>query len=144
MDNCGRTTTSSQSMLVGQLWPDAAKCTQSARLCPETYRPRETPNMIYPLGPAAGMQNRPAESHSAGVCTLSHLVQAAVGLGARQVAGWSDAEQALTSSLPADAPYIDVLPADTLHLNVLPADTLHLDVLRARIEACEDPLGNAF
>jgi methylase of polypeptide subunit release factors len=61
---------------------------------------------------------------SAGSWTLSHLVQAAVGLGARQVAGWSGEESALTASFPSDAP--------------------DLNGLRALVEACEDPLGEAF
>jgi adenine-specific DNA-methyltransferase len=80
--------------------------------------------MTYPLDPEAWVVGRSGESLDAGLWTLSHLVQAAVGLGARQVAGWSDEEASLTSSLPTGMP--------------------HLNGLRARVEARADPLGDAF
>jgi methylase of polypeptide subunit release factors len=56
--------------------------------------------------------------------SLAHLLHAAVALGAEEVGGWSDGEVALTASLPSDVPDISGL--------------------RERVEAGQDPLGEAF
>jgi adenine-specific DNA-methyltransferase len=65
----------------------------------------------------------------AGPSSLGELVRAALALGARSVAGWSEAETALAASRPAAPP---------------PAGRRPATGLRARIEAGEDPLGEAF
>ncbi len=57
--------------------------------------------------------------------TLEELFALAVGLGARQVTGWSAAESAMVADLP-------------------PVPKKQIDKVRARIRAGEDPLGDAF
>jgi adenine-specific DNA-methyltransferase len=64
----------------------------------------------------------------AGLSTLGQLVGAAIGLGARDVPGWSEAEAALVPSRPGGCP-----PSAGLARG-----------LRERIGAGEDPLGEAF
>jgi len=66
----------------------------------------------------------------AGLSSLDRLVHAAVALGARRVGGWSEAETALISSVPAGPP---ALLAERIAAQ-----------LRDRIGAGEDPLGDAF
>lgn len=76
------------------------------------------------LDPVPRTADRVESPQDSGLCTLSRLVQAAVGLGAEEVGGWSDEETLLTCSLPSSK--------------------LSIAGLRERVEAGEDPLGDAF
>jgi adenine-specific DNA-methyltransferase len=70
-----------------------------------------------------------AAGDTAGLADLAQLVHAAVGLGARTVPGWSDAETVLVSSCGVVSSCGGTPP---------------LNELRRRIEAGGDPLGEAF
>jgi adenine-specific DNA-methyltransferase len=76
------------------------------------------------LDPAAGTVDRPESLQNTELCDLSHALDAAIRLGAKDVGGWSEEETALTLSSPCSA--------------------VPIDELRERIEAGEDPLGDAF
>lgn len=97
---------------------------EAASRCPGSRYLRETQTMTHPPDPAAKTGDRSGLLQDLGLLTLSHLVKAAVGLGAEQVAGWSHEEAVLAASSPDDVP--------------------DLDALRARVVAGEDPLGEAF
>lgn len=68
----------------------------------------------------------------AGLSTLGQLVGAAIELGARDVAGWSEAEAALVPSPPGGWPQLSGSAGGLA------------GGLRERVEAGEDPLGEAF